>query len=294
MRPPAWLVRTGWPRRRRRGFTLVELLVVMAIIALLVSMLVPNLSRMMELARRTQCATNLKSLGDGWAAYWSAYSYRTPHMFNPLPTCSDCISQFNFMIWCGQNHTAPGQHPDWVNAGMLYKLKYVTVENVYICPTIVRSRPGPWFHPTRGGFAGIYINPWPVQHGPLSTMCYGTRRMKNYDEPSLANETSGNHRDPKDDHVMIWSAGLAGVAKPGGFSFMADSFHVPSVALRSHVPGINVLYLDGHVGFYRDAAGNVLYDNGIIGWGQEFNWLHDDVWMIVDGYHRPPVGSGNK
>ena len=135
MKPRRWAVYEWLAGRKRSGFTLIELLVVIAIIALLVSMLTPNLSRMMELARRTQCATNLKSLGDGWVAYWSPYNYRTPHMFNPLPGCSDCISRFNFLIWCGKGGTAPRQHPDYVNAGMLFKLRYVTNEQVFLCPT---------------------------------------------------------------------------------------------------------------------------------------------------------------
>ena len=55
--------------RRSKGFTLIELLVVVAIIALLVSMLLPTLSRARELARRAICRTNQKGIGTAIEMY---------------------------------------------------------------------------------------------------------------------------------------------------------------------------------------------------------------------------------
>lgn len=58
------------PRRTRRtAFTLVELLVVVAILALLISLLMPTLARAKEIARKTICMTNMRSMGTGLRFY---------------------------------------------------------------------------------------------------------------------------------------------------------------------------------------------------------------------------------
>lgn len=61
--PQGAIGRRHSPSRHREAFTLIELLIVIAIIGLLVSILVPALSRAREVSRRTICGSNLRQFG---------------------------------------------------------------------------------------------------------------------------------------------------------------------------------------------------------------------------------------
>lgn len=75
------------PCRDRAGFTLVELLVVISIIAVLAGMLLPMTRIVRDAARSTVCAGNLRQLGMAFHAYADEHEGRFPPFSNhPDPT----------------------------------------------------------------------------------------------------------------------------------------------------------------------------------------------------------------
>ena len=97
--------------RKRRAFTLIELLVVIAIIALLMSILMPALTRVKKQARTIACRANLKQ----WGLYFSMYTQEEGG---------------KFQAGVGDGHT---HH--WFNA---LRPLYKNDHKVMLCPTATK------------------------------------------------------------------------------------------------------------------------------------------------------------
>ncbi len=80
------------PKRRIRGFTLLELLMVITLIAVMISLLLPAVQQTRENARRVQCQNNLMQLGVALQHYNRTFSVLPPGCVNetgPIYTDSE-------------------------------------------------------------------------------------------------------------------------------------------------------------------------------------------------------------
>jgi prepilin-type N-terminal cleavage/methylation domain-containing protein len=120
---------------RHRAFTLVELLVCIAILALLLSILLPVLGRARELARQAQCTSNLHQLMEAFLVFAHDHEEQLPGGF-----------------WDSTVADADPDHRDWLRkspwdwttgpeGGTLFR--YVHTPAVYLCPSLECSPPAP-------------------------------------------------------------------------------------------------------------------------------------------------------
>ncbi|MCK5269290.1 MAG: type II secretion system protein [Sedimentisphaerales bacterium] len=147
--------------RRTKGFTLVELLVVIGIIALLVSILMPALGRARELAKRIQCASQLNGIGKAIMMYQNEYGGSNPRAWkknHPLQLWgfggkADGTTDYNApdlepedatrIDWASKdlNYAGPDRNPQTAGSCLYLLVKREDVDpKVFICPSAPDDR----------------------------------------------------------------------------------------------------------------------------------------------------------
>ncbi|MGD0745968.1 MAG: prepilin-type N-terminal cleavage/methylation domain-containing protein [Verrucomicrobiota bacterium] len=113
------------------AFTLVELLVVIAVIGILSAMLLPALSRSKQSAWRAECAGNLRQLGMATQLYWDEYG---GNCFQWLYGTTNSEGHLYWFGWLQSDATAEGQRAFDLSRGVLYP--YLAGSDVRLCPAL--------------------------------------------------------------------------------------------------------------------------------------------------------------
>ena len=121
-------------RPKLKAFTLIELLIVIAVISVLVSLLVPALQNAREQAKALKCITNLRTLSTAWQAYALDNKGKM--------VGGDCYTD-NDDGWAKFDDTPPPTYEqalEYIRLGKLWP--YTRNTEVYHCPSDDRDSPG--------------------------------------------------------------------------------------------------------------------------------------------------------
>ena len=240
--------------RTRRGFTLVELLVVIAVIALLVALLLPALQRARDAATTAVCASNMRQVATLFNVYASDFRGHFPPTDRHRDSNPDALNP-SWQPYRMAHALGPYLgHDAWDDQGMTSPHSFTTSDkqvlhrSVLVCPVYAgRLRPQD-LGPTKLGTAEsryVGVNKGQTTLGPgMYTDGYPRQPLKTTSAPSLRVHLADSY-----DGTNLGERS----------NLLADANPVPFVYRRFDVSrhlgftGANALYLDGHVTFRNRA-----------------------------------------
>ena len=125
--------------RKSRAFTLIELLVVIAIIALLVSILIPSLTRAKDIAKLTICKANQRHLGVAIHMYASDNNGEAPQGFGALYHPPTYLGMYYTWACANRGGAFLGYDAYMLGLGLMYESDLVEDPHLFFCPAMVPS-----------------------------------------------------------------------------------------------------------------------------------------------------------